>query len=56
MTSSKVVAFLVGFLVAMILSRSGAVEAASGLMFGSYNNAAKAITVTSTGAVNVQLN
>lgn len=56
MTSSKVVSFVVGFLVAAILLRSGAVEAANGLLFGSYNNAAKAVAVTSAGALIVSVN
>lgn len=57
MTSSKVVlAFVAGILLGSVLAQSHVAEAANQLMFGSYNNAAKAVTVTSAGYVNVVLN
>lgn len=51
---SKGALFLVGLLLGGLLVRSA--DAASELMFGSYSGAAKAITVTSTGAVIVSSN
>lgn len=57
MTSSKaVLVFVAGILLGSVLAQSRVAEAASQLMFGSYNNAAKAVTVTSAGSVNVALN
>lgn len=53
---SKALLFLAGVLVGALLLQPQAVETATALMFGSYSNAAKAITVTSTGAVQVFLN
>lgn len=43
--------FVAGLLVGVVLTHQSTVQAASELMFGSYNNAAKAIRVDSTGKV-----
>ena len=56
MTPSKFVAFVAGFLLAVLLTRPAVVSAASQLVFGSYNNRAKAVVVTSSGAVIVAIN
>lgn len=48
--------FVAGILLGSILAQSHVAEAANSLMFGSFANKAKAITVTTEGYVNVVLN
>lgn len=52
----KTLIFVAGILLGSILSQSRVAEAANQLMFGRYMGAAKAITVTTEGYVNVVAN
>jgi hypothetical protein len=52
----KTLIFVAGLLLGSVLSQSHIAEAANRLMFGSFSGAAKAVTVTTEGYVNVVLN
>lgn len=57
MTPSRVVTFILGAALGIVLARTPVVDAVEqALMFGSYNNTAKLIQVTSTGAIKAHLN